>query len=172
MEINNFKISLCYVLYRYMVPSPNNISRCMCRCIYTTSFKLYFRSIYTPLLILSLCRSDRASIPHSTGLLSMATLGPSRSSWTGGQTSRPGSRWVSCMCCIIYILLRDTVVSVMYVEYEMVGCCPYPLRCAPILPIDTLQYYMNHNHGNICMYSMYLWDRIPYVYVWDDVLMI
>ena len=43
--------------------------------------------------VLSLCVSDRVDGRPYTVLLRKATSGPSRSSWTGGQTSRPGIRY-------------------------------------------------------------------------------
>ena len=43
--------------------------------------------------VLSLCVSNRMDGLPSTGLLGKATSGPSRFSWTGGQTSRPDPRY-------------------------------------------------------------------------------
>ena len=60
---------------------------CMNVCLYLCICGMYAFSI--PYIFLTCCSDSMDGLP-STVLLREATSGPPRSSWTGGQTSRPG----------------------------------------------------------------------------------
>ena len=66
---------------------------CMNICMYVWYVYLFY--------VLSLCLSDRMDGLPSIGLLRKATSGPSRLSWAGGQTSRPGTRYAYAAITIL-----------------------------------------------------------------------